>query len=52
MLVRGDDNDSIQNELVIATNTLRTHLRNMYKKTDAHSREDLVLLLRSLTHHK
>ena len=49
MLVRGDDNEAIQGELVIATNTLRTHLRNMYRKTDTHSREELVLLLRSLT---
>ena len=49
MLVRGDDNETIQGELVIATNTLRTHLRNMYRKTDTHSREELVLLLRSLT---
>lgn len=48
MLLRGDDNETIQGELVIATNTLRTHLRNMYRKTDTHSREELVLLLRSL----
>lgn len=48
MLVRGDDNEAIKDELVIATNTLRTHLRNLYKKTGSHSREELVLLLRSL----
>ena len=48
MLVRGDSNDSIRDELVIAQSTLRTHLRNMYRKTETHSREDLVLLLRSL----
>lgn len=48
MLVQGKTNDEIQEELVIAYNTLRTHLRNMYKKSDTHSREELVLLLRSL----
>lgn len=48
MLVQGKSNSDIQAELVIAYNTLRTHLRNMYKKSDTHSREELVLLLRSL----
>lgn len=48
MLAQGKTNDDIQNELVIAYNTLRTHLRNMYKKTDTHSREELVILIRSL----
>lgn len=48
MLVRGDGNEGIRKELFITNNTLRTHLRNMYRKTETHSREDLVLLLRSL----
>lgn len=48
MLVRGDDNDAIRTELFITNNTLRTHLRNLYRKTGTHSREELVLLLRSL----
>ena len=48
LLIRGFDNQEIQDELVIATTTLRTHLRNLYRKTDTHSREELVVLLRSL----
>jgi len=48
LLVQGDDNQAIQQRLVIATATLRTHLRNLYRKTDTHSREELVILLRSL----
>ncbi len=48
LLVQGSDNPSIQNTLVITNNTLRTHLRNLYRKTDTHSREELVVLLRSL----
>lgn len=47
MLVKGLDNESIREELVITNNTLRTHLRNIYKKTETHSREELVMLLRS-----
>ncbi len=48
MLVEGKDNDAIRKKLVIAPNTLRTHLRNIYRKTDIHRREDLVVLLRSM----
>lgn len=49
MLVQGFDNQAIQDELVIATTTMRTHLRNLYRKTETHSREELVVLLRSLS---
>lgn len=35
-------------ELFITNNTLLHHLRNLYRKTGTHSREELVLLLRSL----
>ncbi|BAK44004.1 helix-turn-helix transcriptional regulator [Eggerthella sp. YY7918] len=47
MLIKGYENEDIQNELVIAYNTLRTHLRNMYRKTGVHSRQELVVLLKS-----
>lgn len=49
MLVQGFDNQAIQDELVIATTTMRTHLRNLYRKTETHSREELVVLLRLLS---
>lgn len=48
LLVQGATNEEIQADLVIATATLRTHLRNLYRKTQTHSREELVVLLRSL----
>lgn len=47
MLIKGMENEDIQRELVIAYNTLRTHLRNMYRKTGVHSRQELVSLLKS-----
>lgn len=48
LLVQGATNEQVQANLVIATATLRTHLRNLYRKTKTHSREELVVLLRSL----
>ena len=47
LLARGKDNEGIQGELFITRNTLRTHLRNIYKKADAHSREELVIKIRA-----
>lgn len=48
LLVQGATNEQIKTHLVIATATMRTHLRNLYRKTGTHSREELVVLLRSL----
>lgn len=47
-VIRDEDNAAIRDDLVVSTNTLRSHLRNLYKKTGVHSREELLLLLRSL----
>ena len=44
-VLQGESNESILAELFISKNTLRTHLHNIYDKTDTHSREELVGLL-------
>ena len=48
LVLRGGDNASICEELCITESTLRTHLRNIYAKTDVHSRADLTHLLANL----
>lgn len=48
MLASGLSNDEIRDCLVVSESTVRTHLRNMRKKTETHSRTELVVLLRSL----
>ena len=47
MIVQGMDNQAIRSELVIADSTLRTHLKNMYRKTGVHGREELMIFMRS-----
>ena len=49
LLIQGLENESIQAELFISRNTLRTHLRNLYRKTGVHSREELVVFLRQFS---
>ena len=49
LVLLGKDNAQISDEISIAGSTLRTHLRNIYGKTDVHSRGELVDLLRSMT---
>lgn len=41
-LVRGRSNSSIAASLTIGTETVRTHIRHIYQKTDIHSREELM----------
>lgn len=43
----GFDDDEIAARLFIAANTLRNHLKSIYKKLDVHSRNQLVARLRS-----
>ncbi len=45
LLLRRQDNGSICKEAFITESTLRTHLRNIYGKTDRHSRADLIGLI-------
>ncbi len=47
-LARGLSTVEVARKLSISVATLRTHLRNLYRKTQTHSREELVVLLRSL----
>jgi DNA-binding CsgD family transcriptional regulator len=39
----------ISEELMIATGTVQTHMRNLYKKLDIHKRSDLINLLDAFT---
>lgn len=41
MLLQGYSNQEILGELYISINTLKTHLRNIYRKTDTKNRRDL-----------
>lgn len=45
LVMEGQDNASICEKLVITESTLRTHLRNIYGKTEVHSRQELIALL-------
>jgi LuxR family maltose regulon positive regulatory protein len=38
----------IASELVVSTNTVRTHMRHIYAKLDAHSRSEAVTRAREL----
>lgn len=50
LVLCGEDNASICDQLCITESTLRTHLRNIYAKTDVHSRVELIQLLATLVH--
>ena len=39
---------AIASELVVSTNTVRTHMRHIYAKLDAHSRSEAVARAREL----
>lgn len=45
LILHGKDNADIVQTLFITKNTLRTHLHNIYEKTDVHSRQALIDLL-------
>lgn len=45
LVLRREDNASIGKQACITESTLRTHLRNIYSKTDRHSRSALIELL-------
>ena len=49
LISRGLNGASIQSELGISLSTLRTHLRNIYAKTETHSLAELTYLLLSHT---
>lgn len=48
LLARGRNVNYIENELVIARNTVKTHVRNIYGKVDVHSQQELIDLNNSL----
>ena len=45
-LWNGKSNDEIAKELFISSNTVKTHIRNIYSKLEAHSKPDLIRYLR------
>ena len=42
LIVEGRDNDEIAEILVLSVHTVRTHLKNIYRKLGVHSRSDCV----------
>ncbi len=45
LLLAGKDTSQITEELIISYNTLKTHLKNIYKKTDTSGQLNLILLV-------
>ena len=43
-ITRGRGIDAVASRIGVSTNTVKTHLRSIYKKTDAHSRQDVAAL--------
>ena len=48
LLVPGRSNAEIARELVVSVNTVRTHIQNIYRKLDAHTRAAAVEVARQL----
>ena len=44
---RGRSTAVVQEELVLSYNTVKTHVRNLYRKTDVHSQQELIDLVDS-----
>lgn len=42
---RGRSTAVVQEELVLSYNTVKTHVRNLYRKTDVHSQQELIDLV-------
>ncbi|MGI6106245.1 MAG: response regulator transcription factor [Raoultibacter sp.] len=45
LLARGRNRTFISQELIIAENTIKTHIRNIYQKTNVHSQQELMSLV-------
>lgn len=45
IFARGRSVESIGRQLGVSENTVKTHLRNVYRKTSVHSREELLNLI-------
>ena len=45
LLARGNNAQHIQEELSISHNTVKYHARNVYRKLDVHSQQELIDLL-------
>lgn len=45
LLARGKSRGDIEAELIISSNTVKTHVRNIYQKLNLHSQEELIALV-------
>ena len=45
LLAKGRNAAYVQKELVISEGTVRTHMRNIYRKLDVHSQQELMDLV-------
>lgn len=51
LLAKGRNAAHVQKELVISEGTVRTHMRNIYRKLDVHSQQELMDLVDTIEHH-
>ena len=45
LIARGQNAESVRQELVISVNTAKTHMRNIYAKLGVHSQQELIALV-------
>jgi len=45
LLAKGRDTSHIEERLVISSHTVKAHIYNIYKKTEVHSRQELITLI-------
>ena len=47
MLARGHNGYHIRDELALSYNTVKTHVKRIYRKLDVHSQQELIDLVES-----
>ncbi len=45
MLARGRNGSFVQNHYVVSRNTVKTHVKHIYRKLDVHSQQELIDLV-------
>ena len=48
-IYKGKTNNQIATDHFISINTIKTHIKNIYKKLDVHSRSEVIIKLKTLT---
>ena len=51
LLAQGKGGQEIQDELVVSRNTVKTHVRHIYRKLDVHSQQELINLVGGASSH-